>query len=317
MVAAASMCQSVQAFHTHCVAVSKHPAVTIPADWHLCCRSRLQLAQAEAARLSREIGTMQAAMRAGDVDPAQLARRVASQHEARDRALLLMERLQLVEPLVNRQPGANLRNVRGFSGSECRWAVFDIISGHTLQIIACLCLQSMARAASRLGPRRTSSESTAAATGQMLMHSERGRSKACETDGVFLAVQIQDNLEASFVSEAEMVFTTLSSTGRKVCPPAEPATTHPSAQSTCWHQLDSGERDASEIRRANDQALVPPWGAGVRAAGGRALRDGAHRRGGAGHGAGQPAGLRLRLQAVSACCLKLTRTSVHCLQSAT
>ena len=82
---------------------------------------RLQLAQAEAARLSREIGTMQAAMRAGDVDPAQLARRVASQHEARDRALLLMERLQLVEPLVNRQPGANLRNVRalrltGFMG---------------------------------------------------------------------------------------------------------------------------------------------------------------------------------------------------------
>lgn len=30
-------------------------------------------------------------------------------------------------------------------------------------------------------------------------------------------MQIQDNLEASFVSEAEMVFTTLSSTGRKVC----------------------------------------------------------------------------------------------------
>jgi hypothetical protein len=31
------------------------------------------------------------------------------------------------------------------------------------------------------------------------------------------AAQVQDNLEASFVSEAEMVFTTLSSTGRKVC----------------------------------------------------------------------------------------------------
>jgi hypothetical protein len=32
--------------------------------------------------------------------------------QARDKALLLMERLQMVEPLVNRQPGANLRNVR-------------------------------------------------------------------------------------------------------------------------------------------------------------------------------------------------------------
>lgn len=82
---------------------------------------RLQLAQADAARLSREIGTMQAAMRAGDVDPAQLVRRVASQHEARDRALLLMERLQLVEPLVNRQPGANLRNV-----SALRVTGFDL-----------------------------------------------------------------------------------------------------------------------------------------------------------------------------------------------
>ncbi len=30
-------------------------------------------------------------------------------------------------------------------------------------------------------------------------------------------MQVQDGLEASFVSEAEMVFTTLSSTGRKVC----------------------------------------------------------------------------------------------------
>jgi hypothetical protein len=37
-----------------------------------------------------------------------------------------------------------------------------------------------------------------------------------------LTMQIQDSLEASFVSEAEMVFTTLSSTGRKVCPQFTP-----------------------------------------------------------------------------------------------
>jgi len=34
--------------------------------------------------------------------------------QARDKALLLMERLHMVEPLVTRQPGTNLRSVRFF-----------------------------------------------------------------------------------------------------------------------------------------------------------------------------------------------------------
>lgn len=56
--------------------------------------------------------------------------------QARDKSLLLMERLQMVEPLVTRQPGANLRNVSAaslsFPGSQIPHPIRDKIVGNGL-----------------------------------------------------------------------------------------------------------------------------------------------------------------------------------------
>ena len=88
----------------------------------------VQARQGEVVQLSREILAVQTALaRAGSQAEADAAaRQLADRHEARDAAIVQLGRLEEVQAVVLRQPGANERQVRapgrpGKSGPE-RWS---------------------------------------------------------------------------------------------------------------------------------------------------------------------------------------------------
>ena len=170
-----------------------------------------------------------------------MGRQMASMHELRDRAILSVQRLLEAQGSVFQLSGYNKRKV----GALCRHAALTWVgdgrlrtvqSAHQLRV-RCAALRSLlgvrvtGASLRRCGmvscvcsmasvPASPAPSSRPAALGvhcsSSVVSLDRIMNGAYSLSHAPRAPQARDNLELSFVNEADMVFTTLSSTGRRV-----------------------------------------------------------------------------------------------------